>query len=289
MTITPTTEYTIIDPEYILLDKSIPVDDPRHNSKYIARPLLPQELDIIYKGGRKSELAGSERWKLMNYGSTKRPPQGSFYIARLCEKHIVEYPVIVSESLINDLRGGLYPNPLPAGMLVNDAFIEWLAPMTKMQVYGLMYFCASGFRQYFWDLGWYFPQSYIVADYLAFIKSLRVPFPRVYPKVETTQTGLKEGKEEGADDERLLSPLEGLHSERESEMSDAEGHGTRPKELSWATQFRDFYFPRLEFWRLQLKLGIYITSPLSFVRCLQWLVNVVNEQRNSKWKPHNSK
>ena len=251
MTIIPQTEYTIIDPEFILLDKSIPPDDPRHNSKYIARPLLPQELDIIYKGGRRNELPGSERWKLMNYGSTKRPPRDSLFIARLCEKHITEYPVIVSEALINDLRRGLYPNPLPSGMMVNDAFIEWLAPMTKMQVYGLMYFCASGFRQYFWELGWYFPQSYIVADYIAFTKYLRIPFPRVYPK-DDTKTGDK-GKEAG-EEELLLSPVEGIHSERESEISDAEGQ-SRAKELSWATQFRDFHLPRQEFWKTQLKLG----------------------------------
>jgi len=260
-TVTPLTEYTIIDPEYILLDNSLPDDDPRRNKTYIARPLLPQELDIIYKGGRKSDLAGSERWKLMNYGSTKRPA----YIARLCEKHITEYPVIVSEALINDLRRGLYPYPLPAGVGVNDAFLEWLAPMTRMQVCGLMYFCASGFRQYFWELGWYFPQSYIVADYIAFNKFLRIPFPRV-PKEDTAKIGDMEGKE-GGDDERLLSPVEGIHSERESEMSDAEGQ-TRAKELSWATQFRDFHHPRQDFWKTQLKLGIsqIPSNPLLFTR-----------------------
>lgn len=237
-----------------MLDKAIPETDPRHGTTYIARPLLPLELNNIYKGGRKSSLSGSERWKILNYGSTNpRAP----HIARLCESHTIEYPVIVSESLINDVKRWLYPNSLPEGM-VNDAFIEWLGPTTKMQVYGLIYFCGSGVRGYFWELGWYFPLSYVVADYIAFAKFLRIPFPPI-PKDEEKLGGKdKDGNQEDV----LLSPTDGGHSERESEVSDNEGHN-KAKELSWATQFRDFLLPRREFWKMQLKLGIHFPSPLS--------------------------
>jgi hypothetical protein len=256
-TITPQTEFTLIDPEYIMLDKSIPKTDPRHGTTYVARPLLPLELNNIFKGGRKSSLSGSERWKIINYGNTNlRAP----YIARLCEQHTIEYPVIVSESLINDLKRWLYPNSLPEGM-VNDAFIEWLGPLTRMQVYGLMYFCGSGVRGYFWELGWYFPLSYVVADYIAFAKFMRTPFPRT-PKDSEEMAGEKE-KEIGSKETVLLSPTDGGHSERESEVSDNEGHN-KAKELSWATQFRDFQLPRLDFWKMQLKLGSSLPYPFPF-------------------------
>ena len=229
-----------------MLDKVIPKTDPRRGTTYIARPLLPLELNNIYKGGRKSSLSGSERWKILNYGSTNpRAP----YIARLCENHTIEYPVIVSESLINDVKRWLYPNSLPEG-LVNDAFIEWLRPTTRMQVYGLIYFCGSGVRGYFWELGWYFPLSYIVADYIAFAKFLRIPFPRTPKDVEK----LGEKEKDGHQEDVLLSPTDAGHSERESEVSDNEGHN-KAKELSWATQFRNFQLPRREFWKMQLKLG----------------------------------
>ena len=231
MTITPQTEYTIIDPEYIFIDKSIPANDPRHNSKYIARPLIPQELDIIYKGGHKLV---HERWKWMNYGSPKRKDP---YLARLCEKHLGEYPVIVSEALINDLGRGLYLNPLPS-LFVNDAFIEWLSPMTKMQVYALMLW-ASTFRKYFWQVGWYCPQSYIIADYIAFAKYLRMPLSRVYSKDEA------QGKGSTAE----------YRSDSEGESDSDAQEQKKAKELSWAKQFQGFVHMRLDVWKMNISLG----------------------------------
>jgi len=249
-------EYTSIDPEYIIFDKSFPGDDPRHRSTYIARPLLAEELDLIYARGHKSDLPGSERWKSMNYGSLLSSQGSEPYVARLCAEHISQYPVIINEALIDDLRRGLHPDPLPYGAFGADAFIEWLKPATMMQVYGLMFFTATACRQYFWELGYYFPQSYIVAEYVAFARYLRTPFPRAFPTVKP------QGKEitwewwsdsEGDSEDDSESETE-ARSERESSSLYAK-RPIKAKERSWETQFRAFQLERLEFWKARLKLG----------------------------------
>jgi hypothetical protein len=75
------------------------------------------------------------------------------------------------ESLVSDLGKTLFPQPLPlAG--VNDIFIDWLMPHSKMQLYGLVYF-GAGFRQYF--PGYFYPESYIIADYIALLQYFRKP------------------------------------------------------------------------------------------------------------------
>jgi hypothetical protein len=173
MTEVPTTSYTVIDPQYILLDR--PMDDSEGGQilKYIARLLTPAELDKIYMSETDLQKDGAERWKFMNYGSPVKHPE--YHAARLCPDHVLECSVIVNESLVEDLRRALFPVPLqdPNTPGVNDVFIDWLAPHAKMQLFGLIYF-SNGFRQYFKDF--YYPQSYIIAEYIAFVRELRTPY-----------------------------------------------------------------------------------------------------------------
>jgi hypothetical protein len=165
-----TTTYTVIEPQYILLDTPFDDTDTRRTPPYIARLLTNDELDKIYMAETKLQKRGAERWKFMNYGSPKKGLS-----ARLCPDHVLECSVIVNESLVDDLRKALFPVPLPDtyGPGVNDVFIDWLAPQAKMQLFGLVYF-SNGFRQYFKD--YYYPQSYIIAEYIAFLKELRTPY-----------------------------------------------------------------------------------------------------------------
>jgi hypothetical protein len=161
-------------------------DDGTQQLTYVARPLSPEELEKelekIDVGPRTSDFTGAERWKFMNYGTPmptifSAPKPGSTFlpnshVARLCQRHLLEAPFVINASLISDLTKALYPNLAPTVYEVNDAFMDWLEPYAKMQIYGLLYF-SSGFRQYF--QGYYFPQSYIVADYIAFIQHMREP------------------------------------------------------------------------------------------------------------------
>ena len=173
MTKTPSTTYTVIEPEYILLDRQTDDNEVKQLPKYVARILAPEELDKIYMSEPELQEKGAERWKFMNYGSPVKHPE--YHAARLCPDHVLECSVIVNESLVEDLRRALFPVPLldPNSPSVNDVFIDWLAPHAKMQLFGLLYF-SSGFRQYFKN--YYYPQSYIITEYIAFLSALRTPY-----------------------------------------------------------------------------------------------------------------
>jgi hypothetical protein len=162
---TPSTPHTIIDPDYVLLDRA--VDDELDGSQpFIARQLENNEMERMCEPTKKARDA-TEHWKFINYGS----PKLDYHGAQICPKHLLESPVIINESLIFDLQKTLFPQPLP-DTGVNDVFIDWLVPHTKMQLYALIYF-GAGFRQYF--PGWFYPESYIIADYIALLQFIRKP------------------------------------------------------------------------------------------------------------------
>jgi hypothetical protein len=166
----PETTYTIINSEYILADLQEGAASPPGDQSFIARPLETTEMDNLYQGS--GQLRGEQRWRYVNYGTPKR--RKKYYVAQLCEKHLLESSTIFNESIIEDLRKSLFPKPLPLN-LVNDAFTDWLAPYPKMQLYGLLFFTA-GFRQRFAESGYYYPQAYIISDYIAFLQYIREPF-----------------------------------------------------------------------------------------------------------------
>jgi hypothetical protein len=162
----PSTPHTIINPDYVLLDKAVD-DDLQESKAFVARQLDPAEMEKMYDTTGTKSRHTNEHWKFVNYGSPKR----NYHAAQICQNHLVESPVIINESLISDLRKALFPQPLP-DTGVNDVFIDWLIPHTKMQLYGLIYF-GAGFRQYF--PGWFYPESYIIADYVALLQFIRRP------------------------------------------------------------------------------------------------------------------
>lgn len=182
---TPETEYIVINPDYILRDHAVGDDDDDDDGQtetFIARPLSEEELEKVDVGPRTSDFSGAERWKFMNYGTPmptifSAPKMDSTFlpnslVARMCQRHLLDAPFIINAALIQDLAEAIYPSLARVAFEVNDAFMDWLEPYAKMQIYGLLYFSA-GFRQYFH--GYYFPQSYIVADYIAFVEHIRDP------------------------------------------------------------------------------------------------------------------
>src|SRR5438045_7194867 len=127
MTELPKTSYTIIDPQYILLDTQTENQDSEDPPTYVARLLTSEELNKIYMTDTESQKDGAERWKFMNYGSPLKRPE--YHAARLCPTHVLECSVIVNEALVEDLRRALFPAPLQDTYSpgVNDVFIDWLA------------------------------------------------------------------------------------------------------------------------------------------------------------------
>jgi hypothetical protein len=72
MTEVPITSYTVIDLQYILLNRPTDDADDGQILKHIARPVTPAKLDKIYMSEINLQKDGAERWNFMNHGSPQR-------------------------------------------------------------------------------------------------------------------------------------------------------------------------------------------------------------------------